>query len=119
MTLEQKRIAIAESQGWKRDSHDARLYNKDGKTYYSENPGRWLGTSYAPLPNYFTDPAAAVSLCEAMAKEGWDVTPSCFEHTRLDWICEVRKIGQSHSETAPTFSAAVAECYGKAKGLWT
>ena len=55
MTPEQQRIVIAEACGWKQNTHDARLWSKDGRTFYTDNPGRWLGTAYIPLPDYPND----------------------------------------------------------------
>lgn len=126
MTIEEKRIAIAESMGWTKwvNSIPSDDYGPKTREWWFPpgvqtgdfKSGKMIGVD--KLTDYFHDPAAAVSLCEAMAGKGWYVVTD-FNGQRTE--CIIRKNTHPlilHQAFGETFPIAVAECYGKAKGLW-
>lgn len=120
MTLYEKRIAIAGSQGWTECKWSEANNCPCGippVAWQRSNPISKLSSKFR-LPKYFDDPAAAVSLCEAMGNDGWNVIINHNGHTEMIWFCSAKQLGMNVGSQANTFPAAVAECYGKAKGLW-
>lgn len=119
----QKTVLIAESLSWKAN-------------------GRWVDCpdgstallTEVRFPEWFEDANAAETLCDALSKEGWH----CDLNNGLDrtWECEFSRpptvetnpddIGtrgderlEIHYGAATTLAAAIAEAYGKCRGLWT
>lgn len=109
--MSNENMSIAESRGWtlmeETDRFGNRFYKNGDKIARAGD----FPTRCDPLPDYFRDPAAAVSLCEAMAKEE-PIVNVTFNNQRV-----IARWGECVA-ISKSFPAAVAECYGKAMGLW-
>lgn len=115
MTQTEKRIAIAKDRGL--NPQNWPLYGLSGKL-----EDNWcLGCDIdklIPIPDYFTDPAAAVELLEALRREHGGVVT--LAPTDSGWkVLVTLNVFITHECGAPTFPAAVAEAYGRARNLWS
>lgn len=143
LTVEQKRALIAEEYGWTRMVIGLNS-GASGKTLFfcgsslQGTPPRDRekeedDQAFEPVPDYFFDANAALALCDAMAKEGWN----CHLGNGLDktWECEFQRpptaetqpddIGSRADErleiiygSGDTLPIAICEAFAKAKGLW-
>jgi len=143
LTTEQKNVRIAESMGPKlfvihKPIHDPfGLYRPNARGYTNNLADAWKvteeeGKKYvsgrpadtdrvvllpAPHPAYFTDLNAAVTLCDAMAKEG---LVRLAKYAGGYWGVEINLENppRNYKASAPTLPAAICEAYAAAKGLW-
>jgi len=143
LTIEQKTALIAEAIGWtwqtwgKKSIHvfapkgeKPNWSGEDKKT----NSMTWpIGDNQSAeeaaraflvrvSPPYFTSADAALTLCDALAKEGFTwVSASQDDGVFFSFFRKKNGVlnGERYEATAPTLAAAICEAYGKAKGLWT
>lgn len=128
MTPDQQRIAIAGARG----------YTFHGEATYggTELNGWWKGQEYARsgLPQWLDSLDAAITLCDALAKDGW----FCQLSNGLDttWECEFYRkptdethpdnIGffqganwELHYAASNTAAEAICQCFLRTLNLWT
>lgn len=111
MTSEAIRIACAEECGWRYDPASERWWNK---AQLEEDESDEVGTMADGLPGYPSNANAALTLIEALAKEGW--TCNLFFDT-YRWNCTFTERNSNDDfATAPTFSGAVCECFLRVRG---
>ena len=109
MTLEEQKIAIAESLGWEPDRHfgDDLHWHK----------GTALVREVDEFPRWLESRHDAISLIESIEDEFW---PS-MEYIGYEWYVRLQHrnstIEVAHAVNAD-LSLAICECYLKAKGLW-
>lgn len=98
-------MIIAKSQGW----------TVSARGWWSHPTLPDNGGAMSSPPDYYWDVSYAVTLCDVLAKEGWNVDIN----KRHDWTVTVWGNGDEHYESrAPTLAAAICESYAKVKGLW-
>jgi hypothetical protein len=97
MTLEQKRVLIAEACGWN-DCNDVL--------------GHWRGTNphgmVMPLPDYFNDLNACAEMEKLLTERQW-----------CDYLYWLRKQDQRWFAAHCATAAQRAEAFGLTMGLWT
>lgn len=135
MKPEQIRIAVAEVMGWTdirwRPSY---VVNQPWLGGINPNPDKIEGIIDAAtgverkptaadylaptnLPDYPSDPAAALTFCDWLAERGWKWV-AILEDAGVRFILHKRGELQSHMVIAPTLALAICEAGLKAAGLW-
>lgn len=109
MTLEEQKIAIAESLGWEPDRHfgDDLHWHK----------GDELVREVDEFPHWTVNTHDAITLLESIESEFWPA----LEYISNEWYVRLQHRNSTivvAYAVNPELSLAICECYLKAKGLW-
>lgn len=103
---DQKRVLLAEAQGW-----------KPNPTWLA--PKAWLNPkdqeSFHELPDYLYNERAAITLCDMLGDKGWRV----FIDKPKEWRCVFEDEHGRHTEYAPSLATAISNCASLALNLAT
>ncbi len=111
MTQDEKRVKIAESQGWKSFQHE----RGDGQmeTRWTKN-GRY--NTDGP-PSYFASCDAALTLCDSLAKMGMYIEANGIGSKNVQVVINIGGGSPYIHATAPALAEAICEAYLKVKNI--
>lgn len=110
MTNEELRVAVAEARGWVFVQSEP----DEGGSFagwWKHPNGAGCGYTDSVLPNFPADHNAAMTLCDALAKEGWSVKMERWD-TDNEWSCAFfHKDHDTIYGDAPTLAIAICRAY--------
>lgn len=105
MTNEELRVACAEAMGWK-------WVEPNGiDPYWRFEADRKKDRHRDDLPNFPTDANAALTLCDALADQGWDWTVTYREQQLTVWFGMKYAPHKTVTATGPTLPIAICRAY--------